>query len=100
MKVEGLLLWLQEPATRLCPDLVESITGICFLDFIHRPYIFLNHYVSRDGSSLVLRWNLLCWVRSIELVSIGFRKNINAMDNVQKTDPSNAAPSSKTFRDE
>jgi hypothetical protein len=26
------------------------------LDFIHCPYIF-NHNVSRDGSSLVIRWN-------------------------------------------
>jgi hypothetical protein len=29
--------------------------------------MFCNHNVSRDGSSLVIRWNLLCWVRSIEL---------------------------------
>jgi hypothetical protein len=33
--------------------------------------MFCNHNVSRDGSSFVIRWNLLCWVRSIELASIG-----------------------------
>jgi hypothetical protein len=27
--------------------------------------MFCNHNVSRDGSSLVIRWNLLCWVRSM-----------------------------------
>jgi hypothetical protein len=32
--------------------------------------MFFNHNVSRDGSSLVIRWNLLCWVWSIELSSI------------------------------
>jgi hypothetical protein len=32
--------------------------------------LFCNYNVSRDGSSLVI-WNLLCWVRSIELASIG-----------------------------
>jgi hypothetical protein len=25
------------------------------LDFIHHPYVFCNHNVSRDGSSLVIR---------------------------------------------
>jgi hypothetical protein len=33
--------------------------------------MFCNHNVSRDGSSLVIRWNLLCWVWSIELAFIG-----------------------------
>jgi hypothetical protein len=33
--------------------------------------VVFNHNVSRDGSSLVIRWNLLCWVRLIELASIG-----------------------------
>jgi hypothetical protein len=36
------------------------ITAICYMDFIHRPYVFY-HNVSRDGSSLVIRWNLL-WI--------------------------------------
>jgi hypothetical protein len=33
--------------------------------------MFCNHNVSRDGSSVVIRWNLLYRVRSIELASIG-----------------------------
>jgi hypothetical protein len=45
-------------------------TAICYLD-LSIVLMFFNHNVSRDGSSLVIMWNLLCWVRSIELVSIG-----------------------------
>jgi hypothetical protein len=32
----------------------KKSVAICYLDFIHCPYIF-NHNVSRDGSSLVIR---------------------------------------------
>jgi hypothetical protein len=65
--------------------------------------MFCNHNVSRDGSSLVIRRNLLCWVRSIELVSVGeplWLQNIRTMDKVQTIDHSNTVPSSKTFRNE
>jgi hypothetical protein len=41
-----------------------------FFGLYSLPLCFLNHNISRDGSSLVLRWNLLCWVWSIELASI------------------------------
>jgi hypothetical protein len=37
--------------------------------------MFLSHYVSKDGSSLVLRC-LLWWVRSMELASIGGRDEL------------------------
>jgi hypothetical protein len=40
-------------------------------------FMFFNHNVSRDGSSLVIRWNLLCWVRSIELASVGGHLEMN-----------------------
>jgi hypothetical protein len=46
------------------------------------PLCFLNHNVSRDGSALVRRWNLLCGVRSIDLEPLercGL-KNIRAID--------------------
>jgi hypothetical protein len=60
--------------------------------------MFLNHNVSRDGSSLVLQW-----VRSMELACIGGplieeEPSLETMEKVQKIDRSNTAPSSKTFR--
>jgi hypothetical protein len=47
-----------------------NVTGMWNLD-LFIVLMFFNHNVSRDGSSLVLRLNLLCWDRSIELASIG-----------------------------
>jgi hypothetical protein len=41
-----------------------------FLGLYPSPLCFLNYNVWRDRSSLVLRWNLLCWVWSIELACI------------------------------
>jgi hypothetical protein len=36
------------------PEDGESITTIYYLEFIHLP-IFFNHFILRDGSSLVIR---------------------------------------------
>jgi hypothetical protein len=77
----------------------------CYLLFRLYPFVlmFCNHNVSRDGSSLVIRWNLLCLVRSIELAYIGrlhlmtreepsletlWLQNIGTMDKVQLIDRS------------
>jgi hypothetical protein len=45
------------------------ITAIYYLD-LYIVSVFCNHNVSRDGSSLVIRWTLPWWIRSIELASI------------------------------
>jgi hypothetical protein len=69
----------------------RSKTGLlnwdCYLDFIHRPYVFKPQLFS---------WGR---VKNHPLNRCGLN-NIRAMDKVQITDPRNTAPSSKIFRDE
>jgi hypothetical protein len=82
---------------------LHKIIANYFLDFIHRPCVFQP---LRFEGWLFPRHqvNLLWWVRSIELASIGHRssleslwlKNIGAMDKVPKIDRNNTTPSSKT----
>jgi hypothetical protein len=38
------------------------ITRIHFLDFIQHPVLLPNHYISRNGSSSILKWNLHSWI--------------------------------------
>jgi hypothetical protein len=65
-----------------------------FLDFIHRPYVFLQSQRFEGWFFPRHQVNLLCWVRSVELASVGvIAKNIRTMDVVQKIDRSNTAPS-------
>jgi hypothetical protein len=63
--------------------------------------MFLNHYVSRDGSSLVLRWPTLVGpVDGASLYRWTTDGHMETMEKVQNLKNSNTAPSPKTFRDE
>jgi hypothetical protein len=68
---------------------VQPMDWDLFFGLYPSPLCFLNHNVSRDGSSLILRWNLLCWVRLIKLASIsGLMEFADAdwWDHAQKTE--------------
>jgi hypothetical protein len=93
-------------------SIISTHTGICFLDCIQRPY-FLKTTAFQEmvlPSSSGVTYSVGSGRSGLSVVHhhhhqnpilkrCGFGK-VRAMDKVQKTDPSNTVPSSKTFRDE